>query len=201
MSFAAFTKGQRVALTEEFTIALIQAGDFKDIILMLDNPKVTEYLFFAPAPEEVYQGYFGPIIADITQAIADGTASEAPVAIIQDHRGRFMGMAGLSKVMFLVGNYDVGYQLPEHAWGKGVATAACRYMTAYAFQVLGAHKVAADCYASNTGSYKTLEKCGFIVEGRQVSYYRSSEGFDDRLLYGLTQTQYSQSGVAEGVVG
>lgn len=46
------------------------------------------------------------------------------------------------------------------------------------------------------GSYKTLEKCGFIREGCQKNYYKLSpdsggaQRFDDKLYYGLTLSQY-----------
>ena len=52
MSMQQFFKGERVALKSQLTMQLIQKPDLQDIIAMLDNPKVTEYLFFAPAPVE-----------------------------------------------------------------------------------------------------------------------------------------------------
>ncbi|MCK6263401.1 GNAT family N-acetyltransferase [Vibrio sp. ZSDE26] len=84
----------------------------------------------------------------------------------------------------------VFYQLSEHAWGKGIATLACQFMTRLAFDHLSAHKVTADCYVGNVGSYKTMEKCGYQHEGTQKGYYKLEDGFEDRVLYGITKERF-----------
>ncbi|PMM41667.1 GNAT family N-acetyltransferase [Vibrio breoganii] len=192
MSILPFLKGESVALTSELNIQLIQKPDLQDIITMLDNPKVAEYLFFAPAPAEMYEGYFGPMIENTQQAIADQSYPDNIIGIIRDNSGRYIGMAAITSVMFMEGNYEIGYQLSEHAWKQGIATAACQFFTKIAFDVLGAHKVCADCYATNVGSYRTLEKNGYEREGVQKSYYKLDNDFDDRLHYGMTRQQYLQ---------
>ncbi|MEI8608985.1 GNAT family N-acetyltransferase [Enterovibrio sp. Hal110] len=186
-----FKRGQAIPLMDGYTIALIQRSDLNDIIEMLGDPKVTEYLYFAPAPEDVYRDYFGPIIEGTAEAIGHGEWPESPTAIIRDHEGRFMGMVGLHAVMFLSGNYELGYKFAQHAWGKGLASSSSAFLLSIAFDVFGAHKVAADCYRSNEGSYKALVKVGLVEEGCQTAYYKTQSGFDDRLHYGITKTQYS----------
>ncbi len=37
---------------------------------------------------------------------------------------------------------------------------------------MGAHKVAADCFATNIGSYRVMEKNGYVLEGTQKDYYK-----------------------------
>lgn len=192
MTISPFKQGKPVLLSETLTIRLITQDDLKDIIVMLDNPNVAKYLFFAPAPIEMYEGFFNPIIENTQEAIAKGEWPENLTAIIRDLDGRYMGMTGLPGVMFMQGNFEVGYQLAEHAWGQGIATLACDFMTKFAFTELGAHKVTADCYLSNVGSYKTMEKCGYNIEGTQKDYYKVETGFDDRVLYGMTKTQFEQ---------
>nr|WP_282561111.1 GNAT family protein [Motilimonas sp. E26] len=192
VSISLFKQGKAVPLSDKLTIKLITQDDLKDIIAMLDNPNVTKYLFFAPAPVELYEGFFNPIIENVQQAIAKGEWPESPTAIIRDLDGAYMGMAGLPKVMFMQGNFEVGYQLAEHAWGQGIASLVCAFMTKLAFTELGAHKVTADCYLSNVGSYKVMEKCGYTLEGTQKNYYKVDTGFDDRVLYGITDAQFKQ---------
>lgn len=72
-----FKRGQAIPLIDGYTIALIQRNDLNDIIEMLGDPKVTEYLYFAPAPEDVYRDYFGPIIEGTAEAIGHGEWPEA----------------------------------------------------------------------------------------------------------------------------
>ncbi|MBN3492476.1 GNAT family N-acetyltransferase [Vibrio neptunius] len=190
MTYTALQSGQSFPLSNTLSIQLIQRDDLNDIIAMLNDNKVNAYLFFAPAADSMYQAFFEPIIENTEQAAEKGSWPDSPTFVIRDQQGHYMGMCGLSKVMFLEGNYEVGYQLPVHAWGKGIATRACRLLTDIAFTELGSHKVSADCYGANIGSYKTMEKCGFSFEGRQVDYYKVESGFDDKVYYGITANQY-----------
>lgn len=192
MSLKQLLQSQPFSITPLYHASLITTRDLDDIIAMLENPKVTKFLFFAPAPEAVYREFFSPIIEQTQQAIELEQWPEHPTVIIRDQQGHFMGMAGLTQVSMLEGNYEVGYQLPEHAWNKGIATAACQLMTQLAFEQLNAHKVCADCYASNIGSVRALEKNNYQLEGRQSDYYQHDGEFDDRVLFGLSLKQYQQ---------
>ena len=184
-------QGNAVAFGDDLTIALIQPSDLIDIIAMLNDERVNQYLFFAPADNSFYEGYFNPLIESTQHAIESGNWAESLVFVIRDSAGKYMGMTAVTSVMFLTGNYEVGYQLPYHAWRQGIATRACQLMVDIGFHQLGAHKISADCYASNVGSYKTLEKCGFVAEGCQKDYYKTEHGFDDKLYYGLTQADFN----------
>ncbi|OAJ93199.1 GNAT family N-acetyltransferase [Vibrio bivalvicida] len=191
MSYQKLKQGQAIPFNESLFIQLVQASDLKDIIEMLNSDKVNKYLFFAPADDSLYEGFFGPIIENTAQAIKDDVWPESPTFVIRDQQGKYMGMCAVTSVMFLTGNYEVGYQLPTYAWGKGIATRACQMMTEIGFTELKAHKVSADCYSSNVGSYKTLEKCGFSQEGRQKDYYKLEQGLEDKLYYGMTAEQFA----------
>ena len=191
MSYQKLKQGEAIPFNESLTIQLIQGSDLQDIIEMLNDDKVNQYLFFAPADNNLYEDFFDPIIENTAQASKDGVWPDSPTFVIRDQQGQYMGMCAVTAVMFLTGNYEVGYQLPTCAWGKGVATRACQMMTEIGFTELNAHKVSADCYASNAGSYKTLEKNGFTQEGRQKDYYKLEQGFDDKLYYGMTAEQFA----------
>ncbi len=190
MTYSDLKQGKSVHFKGDLNIALIKADDLADIIAMLGDERVHQYLFFAPADDSLYQGFFGPIIDNTQQAIEQGNWPDSPTFVIRDSQGHYMGMCAITQVMFHQGNYEVGYQLPFKAWGKGVATRACKLLTEIGFSELGAHKISADCYAGNTGSYRTLEKSGYNQEGRQKDYYKLDSGFDDKLYYGLTKAEF-----------
>ncbi|MDN3612388.1 GNAT family N-acetyltransferase [Vibrio ostreicida] len=190
MLYSTLKQGKPFPFHNKLAIQLIQQSDLGDIIAMLDDERVNRYLFFAPADERFYRQYFHSILENTAASIANGSWPDNPTFIIRDQHGRYMGMTAVTQVPLLSGNHEVGYQLPAHAWGLGIATQACQMMTNIAFTELGSHKISADCFASNTGSYKTLEKCGYVLEGRQHQYYQSNNGFDDKLYYGLTVKQY-----------
>ncbi|WP_434362754.1 GNAT family N-acetyltransferase [Parasalinivibrio latis] len=186
--------GQSVPFESEYTLSFICQSDLADIIETLHDEKVITFLHFAPSPDSLYEAYFQPIIDNTASQIECGEWPDTPTFTIRDIDGKYMGMTGLQPVVFLEGNYEIGYQFARHAWGKGLATAACRFATAFAFEKLHAHKVTADCYAGNTGSSRVLEKAGFRCEGAQKGYYRIHKGFDDRLIYGMTGEQFAMLG-------
>jgi len=185
-----FKHGKSVSLLDDVTARLIRAADMSDIHEMLGDDRVTTYLFFAPAPPEVYDGFFGPIIEETAQALEKGEAPANIVGVLRDGDGKFLGNIGLTPVALHDGNYELGYQLAHAAWGRGLATAGCRFLAQLAFEGFGAHKIAADCYMGNVGSWRVMEKCGFAREGVQKSYYKTDNGFDDRVLYGLTRDEF-----------
>ncbi|UJF17734.1 GNAT family N-acetyltransferase [Vibrio sp. SS-MA-C1-2] len=187
----ALKQGKAIPFSESLSIQLIQPADLADIITMLADDRVNQYLFFAPAPDELYQGFFGPIIENTEQAIKDQCWPDNPTFIIRNQQGKYMGMTAITAVMFMEGNFELGYQLPFHAWGQGIATKACQLMTELGFTQLDAHKISADCYGTNIGSYKTLEKCHFVQEGCQKDYFKTDAGFDDKLYYGITEKEFN----------
>lgn len=190
MEFEQLKQGATCPWLSDLTVHLISQEDLPDICTMLEDPAVTEFLYFAPAPEELYREYFGAIIKATQDAIEREEWAEKISFILRDQAGQFMGIFSLTRAMFLDGNFEVAYMLPQYAWGRGIATTACAFLTRLAFSELGAHKVAADCYAGNVSSYTVLEKSGYKLEGRQEAYYKLEAGYSDKLLYGLTIEQY-----------
>ncbi|HEX9543935.1 MAG TPA: GNAT family N-acetyltransferase [Pyrinomonadaceae bacterium] len=61
---------------------------------------------------------------------------------------------------------EVGYWLSEQYWGRGIATAALKAITEYAFKQLNLTRVFAVPYARNDASIRVLEKAGYTCEGR-----------------------------------
>lgn len=60
---------------------------------------------------------------------------------------------------------EIGYWLGRAYWGRGIATAAVRAVTEYAFTTLGLLRVFALPFAENAASVRVLEKAGYIREG------------------------------------
>ena len=54
----------------------------------------------------------------------------------------------------------------QDCWGKGYASEAIETVKEWAFSQLQLKKLSAGIYASNIGSIKAFQKCGFIIEGK-----------------------------------
>lgn len=60
---------------------------------------------------------------------------------------------------------ELGYWIGKSYWGRGIATAAARAASDYAFQAFGLERVFAIAFTRNVGSVRVLEKAGFEREG------------------------------------
>lgn len=87
---------------------------------------------------------------------------------------------------------EIGYMIAPEQWGEGYATDALTAICGYAFDERRLHKVYANCYATNPGSRRVLEKAAFTEEGR----FRQQGFVDgehvDVLRYGLLATEYQE---------
>jgi RimJ/RimL family protein N-acetyltransferase len=63
------------------------------------------------------------------------------------------------------GDAELGYWLHEAYWGRGIATAAVRAVTAHAFRAhTSLHRIYALSFAWNAASARVLEKSGYTFE-------------------------------------
>jgi RimJ/RimL family protein N-acetyltransferase len=185
-------QGHAVVLDNDVIVTLVKQTDLDDLIEMLADERVTEYLFFAPSPVEVYHQYFQPIIDQCAEAQDQAVWPSDLLLVARNGEGDFIGMAGLTPVAFHEGNFEVGFQLPYASWGRGLATRLATVLIDIAFSELNAHKVTADCYAQNVGSYRALQKSGLSEEGRQTDYYKLADGYDDKLHMGVSRSQWNR---------
>jgi ribosomal-protein-alanine N-acetyltransferase len=84
--------------------------------------------------------------------------------------GQFCGQCAILPVEYCPGAYLVGYQIDEGFTGMGLGTEACEFLIYYAFTKTDAYRLNGDAAYENTASWKIMEKCGFLFEGRRSKY-------------------------------
>ena len=78
---------------------------------------------------------------------------------------------------------EIGYWLGESHWGQGIATAAVRAMTKFAFEQFDLVRIDASVFEWNPASCRVLEKAGYVQEARlRKAVYKDGE-IIDRLIY------------------
>jgi [ribosomal protein S5]-alanine N-acetyltransferase len=82
---------------------------------------------------------------------------------------------------------EVGYWLGETAWGKGIATAALRGVTAHAFAHHDLTRLYAIPFAENVPSRRVLEKAGYSCEGMMRRSVRKRGRVIDAALYAMVR--------------
>ena len=84
---------------------------------------------------------------------------------------------------------EIGYWLGREFWGRGIATAALRLVTAHAF---AAHpelrRLFAVPFASNAASARVLEKAGYVREGIMRQSVIKDGRVQDQFLYAILRT-------------
>jgi RimJ/RimL family protein N-acetyltransferase len=83
---------------------------------------------------------------------------------------------------------EVGFMIKPSAQGKGFAGEALNLVKDYALSELNLNKLVATCSVSNTGSFKLLEKHGFIREGCLRQNVIISGKYVDDYIYGLCKS-------------
>ena len=75
--------------------------------------------------------------------------------------------------------------------GKGIGVDAIHAVMRYAFDELHLERLDASIIDYNTASMKAYcDKCGWVVEGRQRSWYFRKAKYWDRVLVGITRADY-----------
>ena len=73
---------------------------------------------------------------------------------------------------------------------QGFEQQAVKLMLKYRFEFLGMERICANTLSMNVGAPKALEKCGFILEGRErEAVYLNGRKYD-RLNYAILKSEY-----------
>ena len=88
---------------------------------------------------------------------------------------------------------ELGYWLGEPFWGKGIATAAVRAVTAYAFNHFDIERLFAGVFEWNPASCRVLEKAGFRLESRMRKSIVKDDKVIDQFLYVMLREEYQRA--------
>ena len=72
---------------------------------------------------------------------------------------------------------EIGYILKPAAWGKGIATEACRRLLRFGFEMTELDEIVATTDPDNAASQHVLSKCGLRNEGIRRAYATDVTGF------------------------
>jgi [ribosomal protein S5]-alanine N-acetyltransferase len=82
---------------------------------------------------------------------------------------------------------EIGYWLGEPFWGKGIATAAVKAVTEYAFAHHDLVRLYAGVFEWNPASMRVLEKAGYVLEGRMRKGVFKDGKLIDQLMYSIVR--------------
>jgi RimJ/RimL family protein N-acetyltransferase len=150
---------------------------------MLDDP---DLLRFTRVPEPVPDGFAASWLARYQEGRADGTREA--FAIVDEADGRFLGLALAPSIDRETATLELGYVVAPAARGRGVATAALRLLTDWAFEEAGAVRIELLISVENAASKHVAERCGYRREGVLRSAYVKHGRREDTELWSRLAT-------------
>ena len=150
-------------------------ADLQAIAEMLGDPEVGRWLWFTPISAESVDAFFSPLLSAQADLLASGDDPTSAVFAVESLEGAFLGMGGVVAQDGSPLGFEIGFQLNQQAWGRGVGTRLGLFLSAYAIYRLQAFRLEGACLVGNTGSRKILEKLGLRLEGTRPAY-RLKEG-------------------------
>jgi RimJ/RimL family protein N-acetyltransferase len=105
--------------------------------------------------------------------------------------GTVIGDIALQDIDWKNRSCSLGYGLTKLEYrSKGYTTDAAKTILRYGFYNLGFERITSSTLEHNIGSQRVLEKCGFVLEGRERKARYFAQKRYDRLIYGLLRDEY-----------
>ena len=158
--------------------------DIPEFTALIGDPAVGEWLWFAPLPLEGVTQYFGPLLDNQAQVIASGVVPQTVVFSVEDENGKFLGQGAVVPVEMSAGGVEIGFQLHQAAWGRGVGTRLGQFLCAWAIERCDAYRIEGGCLKENIGSQTLLKKLGLTLEGSKPGYRLKGDTRHTELLFG-----------------
>ena len=160
--------------TARLAMRPLVAGDIEDIVRLDSDAEVTRYLAGGVHTREMAQAWLNQQVASWARHRTIGMFRVADRA-----GGGFLGRCGVRDLEDS-GEMEVGYALVPAAWGKGIATEACRAVVNFTFRNSDLDHVVGITFPENLPSKKVLTNCGlrYVREdhfwGVDASYFSIS---------------------------
>ena len=127
------------------------------------------------------------------QIVVPTHRSERPeflLVSILDSEGVFVGYGGLTSVSWTHCRAELSFLVdPERAGDpdtyRSDFLAFLEFLTDWAFEGLGLHRLHSETYSFRTPTIELLEEAGFVPEGRLREHTSGPDGYVDSLLHGL----------------
>lgn len=139
-----------------------QPDDLAELTRLLTDPEVTRYIVLSEpfTPKDVAE------VAARTLEQWDHNGF-GPWVAIEKATGRWVGRIGLNEIRDWPGpeNVEVGWELHQEFWGRGLATEGGRASMRYGFEVVRLARIMSATMATNAASRRVMDKCGLRFQG------------------------------------
>lgn len=175
--------------TKQIQLRKLKPEDAINLYNYYSNEKVYRYLDWN-GPESLEKSY--EVINSWNEGYEKGWLIR--FAIADKSTDEVIGTIFLSE--FVGKRAEIGYELSERYWHRGIMTEAVNEILSFGFNQLGLVRIQATVATENIASKKLLTKFNFKTEGylRQYEYHSVTGQSSDMLIYSLLQTEFAKKG-------
>ena len=102
--------------------------------------------------------------------------------IVNKAEKKAVGYIYLNSINNVEKSAAVHYLLSRRLWNQGFMTEACRRVIMFAFDEIGAQKIASYHHINNPASGRVMQKCGMKFTGTKIRF-SDNENLDGKYLY------------------
>jgi len=166
------------------TLREIRVSDALPLLKVMQTPEVSRFLATPPASEDAFRAFVQWVQHERVRGryacfavTVDG--SDTPVGLFQIRQ---------TEPGFVTGEW--GFALSPDHWGRGVFAEAARMVVAFAFSVIGVHRLEPRAAVANLRCNAALRKLGAVHEGVLRSSFRKDGRRIDQSLWSLLADEW-----------
>lgn len=139
--------------------------------------------------EEINLGFQKPFLQATEETakafIQNSFSEEDQHFAFVNEKDEYLGTISLKHISHLNEKAEYAIVTRKCAQGTGAAKKATQELLQYAFTKLHLHKVYLSVLEENIRAQKFYEKCGFVLEGKEIDAVRIRGAFHNHLWYGI----------------
>jgi RimJ/RimL family protein N-acetyltransferase len=173
--------------TERLRLRPFTRGDADAVFAYRRREDVAQYLFDGPMTHETATEVVGLRAGQFT-LVGEGDKMFLAVEIAASHV--MIGEVSLIWRDEANRQGEIGYIFNPAYHGKGYATEAARALLGLGFDGLGLHRIYARCAATNSASYKVMERLGMRREAHFREHIFVKGAWDEELVYAILEDEW-----------
>ena len=170
-------------VTERLRLRAPVPGDAAALLAVLGDPEVTRY---HNVPTVTTLADAQALLERLEQRYAARDTIRWAIELVE--HSEMIGTVGLLRFDFEHCHAEVGYEIGQPWWGRGLTPEAAAAVIQYGFSVLGLHRIEAGVLPGNDASVRVLQKLGFLEEGVRRDYLHVKGRFHSFRWFSLLET-------------
>ncbi|MCC7205780.1 MAG: GNAT family N-acetyltransferase [Anaerolineae bacterium] len=179
--------------TPRLILRQVEEEDVQRLLSIFGDPLVVRYLSEADAPLNSYEGAYA-IYDWMCRTFASKRGVRWGLSLKDDPSRTLLGTAGFHLYDAANRNAEVGYELAQAYWRRGLMHEAVQRILRFCFDDMDMHRIGADVTEGNEASAGLLLKLGFQREGAFREKVWSGGQFRDLWLFSLLRREFRTGG-------